>query len=77
MVQPRVPNYGTTQSLRASEVGNHGSVCVLHGRACVRMYHVHIWGPQRSEESTGSPGTRVTNGCEPPNACWELNPCPL
>lgn len=23
------------------------------------------------------PGTRVTDGCEPPCGCWELNPDPL
>ena len=25
-------------------------------------------------KSTGSSGTRVTDSCEPPCGCWELNP---
>ena len=28
-------------------------------------------------KGVGSPGTRVTNSCELPCGCWELNPGPL
>lgn len=30
-----------------------------------------LWG---SEEGIKSPGTGVSDGCEPPFCCWELNP---
>lgn len=33
-------------------------------------------GPERREESTGSPGTGVRDGCEP-YRCWEWNLGPL
>ena len=32
---------------------------------------------QRPEEGTQSSGTRVTDGCELPGGCWELNLSPL
>ncbi|CAO2634374.1 E3 ubiquitin-protein ligase NEDD4, partial [Lemmus lemmus] len=28
----------------------------------------------KTEEGVGSPGSEVTDGCEPPCGCWELNP---
>ena len=28
-------------------------------------------------EGVRSPGTGITDSCELPCACWELNPCPL
>lgn len=34
--------------------------------------HVLI-GPSEAEQSTGSPGTGVTAGCEPSRVCWESN----
>lgn len=33
--------------------------------------------PQESEEGVRSLGTGVTDDCEPPHWCWELNPGPL
>ena len=30
--------------------------------------------PVEPEEGTGSPGTGVTDGCEPSCGCWKLNP---
>lgn len=33
--------------------------------ACICMYHFHAWCSWRSEEDMGSPGTGVTDGCEP------------
>jgi hypothetical protein len=29
-----------------------------------------VCGPQKPEEDSGSPGTGVTDGCEPPCGCW-------
>ena len=29
-------------------------------------YNMHAWDPQRPEEGFESPGTRDTDGCEPP-----------
>ena len=43
--------------------------------AYMSMYHMHAWC-QRSEEGVGSPGTWVTDGCEPPCRCWEPNQDP-
>ena len=45
--------------------------------ACISVYHVCTQCQQRPEESTGSSGTRVTDGCEPPRGYWEPNPGPL
>ena len=36
----------------------------------VYVYHMYA-GALRS------PGTGVTDGCEPPCGCWELNPGPI
>ena len=33
--------------------------------------------PLRSEEGIGSLGTEVTDSCELPGGCWELNPASL
>ena len=40
--------------------------------------HVCLWTtcmqcPWRPEQGVGSPGTEVTNGCEPPCGCWALS----
>lgn len=34
--------------------------------ACMCVHSMHVWGLRRSEEGVGSPGTGVTDGCEPP-----------
>lgn len=34
--------------------------------ACLYVHCGHAWCPQRPEESTGSPGTGTTDGCETP-----------
>lgn len=44
---------------------------------CMYVYHMNAWCPWRSKEGTGSPGTGVINGYEPPYWCWELKPSPL
>jgi hypothetical protein len=36
-----------------------------------------IGGYHRPKEGLRSPGTEVTDSCEPPCGCWELNPDPL
>ena len=38
------------------------------------MYQAPAWYPHCSEESTPSPGKRVTDGCKLSCGCWELNP---
>ena len=45
--------------------------------ACLSMYHVCAWCLWWPEEGIGSPGTGVTDSCELPCGCWELNPGPL
>lgn len=44
---------------------------------CMRAYHLYAWCPQRQVEVIGSPGTRVTDGCELPWGYWELNLYPV
>ena len=36
-------------------------------------YHVHAM-PVKARRGHQIPGIGVTYGCEPPCACWELNP---
>ena len=42
---------------------------------------MHVCAPLtclvRPEGGDRSPGTGVTDSCEPPRGCWELNPGPL
>lgn len=45
--------------------------------ACISVYHMHAWCPQRSEEGIRSPGTEVMDGCGPPYRYGEINPDPL
>ena len=45
--------------------------------ACMSIQYVCGWCPQKEEEGTGSPETRVANRCGPSCECWELNPGPL
>lgn len=44
----------------------------FHGYFPVPMYHEHAV-PLVPKKGAGSPEIRVTNCCEPPNRCWELN----
>ena len=41
--------------------------------ACVSVYHTMAWCPKNSEDAVRSPGAEVTEGCEIPRGCWELN----
>ena len=41
--------------------------------AWVSLCHVCAWCPQSSEEGMGCSEAEVTDGCEPPCGCWELN----
>lgn len=41
------------------------------------IHHVYAWGPWRSEADIRFPVAGVTDGCEPPYGCQELNLCPL
>lgn len=36
-------------------------------------YHVHAWRPGTSEEAIKTPGTEITDGCEPRDEPWESN----
>lgn len=42
----------------------------------INMHCICFWFPWRWEEGIGTPGTLVTDGCELPFRCWELNPGP-
>ena len=49
---------------------------VLH--ACMSVYHLHAWYPQRPEDGFRSPETGVAGACELlPYGCWKLNLGPL
>lgn len=45
--------------------------------ACVSDPQVHAWYPQKSAACIRFPGNGVTDGYEPPYACWEPNQSPL
>jgi E3 ubiquitin-protein ligase NEDD4 len=45
--------------------------------ACMSVHHMHTWCLWRPEEGVGSPGIGVTDSCELPCGCWELNSGPL
>jgi E3 ubiquitin-protein ligase NEDD4 len=45
--------------------------------ARMSVYHVGAWCLWRPDESAGSSETGLTDDCEPPCRCWELNPSPL
>lgn len=42
---------------------------------CLLMSELHMcaWYLGRSQEGVRSAGTGMTDGCEPPDRCWELN----
>lgn len=42
--------------------------------AHIYVHHVPAWYLQRSEESAKTSGTRVSDDCELPFRCWEMNP---
>lgn len=44
--------------------------------ACMYVYLLNAWCPQRSPEGIGTPGARVIHGCEPLNGCWASTPAP-
>lgn len=52
-------------------------ICVGILPICRAVYRMHVWCPQRPEESVASPGTVVTDGCELPRGCQQLTPGPL
>ena len=37
------------------------------------MQHLCTWYPQRTEEGVRTPGTGITDSCEPLCGYWELN----
>lgn len=48
--------------------------CVSECLECASVNHLHARFLQRLEEDVGSPGTRVTDDCEPLCRFWESNP---
>lgn len=52
-------------------------MCVGLLHACLYVYCLHPWYPQRSEEVVGSCLIRVKNGFELPSGCWGPNLGPL
>lgn len=53
-------------------------ICFVYGilPSWIYVYHVHVQCSQRLEEGAESPGTGVSDGCQPCE-CWELNRGPL
>jgi hypothetical protein len=47
-------------------------MCLSVLSACVHAYHMGTV-PTEAREGIWSFGTGVTDGCEPPCECWELN----
>lgn len=45
--------------------------------ACIYVYHIHVWYPQRPEEGIRLSGSGVIDGWEPPCGHWEPKPDPL
>ena len=46
------------------------NLCVLvFFPACISVYCIYSWGPEKPEEGVGYPGTEVTDGC----TCWNSN----
>ena len=45
--------------------------------ACEHMHHACVWDIGSSEEDVRYLGTGVTDDCELPPGCWELNHSPL
>jgi hypothetical protein len=53
-------------------------MCLSVLPACVYVYNLSPWYSLRTEEGGGSSSVpRVTDDCEPPCKCWELNSSPL
>lgn len=43
---------------------------------CMYFFKLWVWEfcLDKTEDGGGSPGSDVTDTCEPPCGCWELNP---
>lgn len=52
-------------------------ICNSSFLACMFLYHMHACHQRRSEESTVSSRTGVTDDFEPSSWSWELSPGPL
>lgn len=52
-------------------------ICVGILPVCISVHHMHALCPWRSEDGIESSGTGLTDGCDPPCGCWELNTDPL
>ena len=52
-------------------------VCVCVLSTCMSVHHVCAWCLKKPEDDVRTHGTGVTDSCEPPDVCWELNPGPL
>lgn len=46
-------------------------VCAVFLSACMSVYHMHIWYPQRPQEDVGSSGIEITDGYELPCGYWK------
>ena len=51
-------------------------ICMDILPACISVHCNHAWYSLRSEEDIRFPGTGVTDACEPPCECLELDPAP-
>lgn len=52
-------------------------ICIDVLPVYVSVYNLQAWCLWSPEEADRSPGTGLTDGCELPRGCWELNHGPL
>jgi hypothetical protein len=52
-------------------------MCIVILPSCMYIYYMRVWCPQRWEEDVRSPGTVITNSCEPLYGHLELDLDPL
>lgn len=62
---------------QARPPGHGFCVCMCLWVCVMYVHHVYAWCTRRPEEGIKSLETGVTNGCQPPEGCWEPNPGPL
>lgn len=52
-------------------------ICIDVLPVYVSVYNLQAWCLWSPEEADRSPGTGLTDGCELPRGCWELNRGPV
>lgn len=66
---------GICAQLISSHCDKEGELLLFYFKdlCCVYVFCLHAWCPWGSEGGIRAPGTGVTDGCEPPRGCWELD----